>query len=136
MMIEKWKEAVDKDKYFGALLTDLPKSFDCLSHDLLIAKLHSYGISIASLELLTDYLAKRKQRTKVATSYSSWEDIKHGVPQASILGPLLFNIFIFDMFFMRDHTYFVSYADGNTPYTLNKNAETVIQTLEQGFTIK
>ena len=61
-MIEKWKEAVDKDQSFGALLTDLSKRFDCLSHDLLIAKLHSYGISFVSLKLLTDYLTRKEQK--------------------------------------------------------------------------
>ena len=131
LMIEKWKEAVDKDQSFGALLTDLSKAFGCLSYDLLIAKLHSYGISLASLKLLTDYLTNRKQRTKVETSYSSWEDITHRVPQESILEPLLFNIFVCDMFLILDHTYFASCADDNTPYTVNENAEEVIRTLEQ-----
>ena len=65
------EEAVDKDQFFGALLTDLSKALDCLSHDLLIAKLRSYGISLASLKLLTDYLTNGKQRTKVENSYSS-----------------------------------------------------------------
>ena len=75
LIIEKWKEATDKGQSFGALLTDLLKAFDCLSYDLLIAKLHSCEISLASLKLLTDYFINRKQRTKVKTSFSSWEDI-------------------------------------------------------------
>ena len=133
LRIEKWEEAVDQDQFFGVSLTDLSKAFECLSHDLLIAKLHSYGTSLASLKLPTDYLTNRKQRTKVETSYSSWEDIKHGVPQGSILGPLLFNIFVCDMFLMLEHTYFASYGDENTPYTVNENTKEVIQTLEQIF---
>ena len=115
------------------MLIDLSKAFDCLSHDLLIAKLHSYGISLASLKLLTDYFTNRKQKIKLETSYSSWEDIKHGFPQGSILGPLLFNIFVCGVFLMLNHTYFASYADDNTPYTVNENAEELIRTLEQNF---
>ena len=83
LMIEKWKEASGKDQSFGALLTKIFKSFDCLSHNLLIAKLHSYGISLALLKLLTDYLTNRKQRTKADIFYSFWEDITHCVPQGS-----------------------------------------------------
>ena len=51
-MLEKWKSAVDKGKSFGALLTDLSKAFDCLSHELLLTKLHAYGFSIAALRLI------------------------------------------------------------------------------------
>ena len=91
-MLEIWKEATDNNKAFGALLTDLSKAFDCLSHNLLIAKLHAYGIEIDSLNILQDYLSYRKKRTKVDSFYSCWETILSGVPQGSILGPLFFNM--------------------------------------------
>ena len=107
-MLEKWKSAVDKGKSFGALLTDLSKAFDCLPHELLLAKLHAYGFSIAALRLIHSYLTNRKQRTKVNLSYSLWEDILFGVPQGSILGPLLFNIILSDLFFIMNETDFAS----------------------------
>ena len=78
LMLEIWKEATDNNKAFGALLTDLSKAFDCLSHDLLIAKLHAYGLDIDSLNILQDYLSNRKQRTKVDSFYSSWEPVLSG----------------------------------------------------------
>ena len=64
-MLEKWREAIDKSKAFRALLTDLSKAFDCFNHELLIAKLHAYGLSLSSLKLVHDYLLNWKQRTKV-----------------------------------------------------------------------
>ena len=72
-MLEKWKSAVDKGKSFGALLTDLSKAFDCLSHELLLAKLYAYGFTIVALRLIHSYLTNRRQRTKINMSYSSWE---------------------------------------------------------------
>ena len=129
-MLEKWKSAVDKGKSFGALLTDLSKAFDCLPHELLLAKLHAYGFSIAALRLIHSYLTNRKQRTKVNLSYSPWEEILFGVPQGSILGPLLFNIFLCDLFFIMNETDFASYADDNTPYRTANTIDEVIQSLE------
>ena len=70
-MLEKWKSAVDKGKLFGALLTDLSRAFNCFSHELLLAKLHVYGFSIAALRLIHSYLANRRQRTNINMSYSS-----------------------------------------------------------------
>ena len=71
MMLQTWKEARDNKEAFGTLLTDISKTFDCLSHDLLIAKLRAYGLDLASLEILRDYLTNIKQRTKVHSFYSS-----------------------------------------------------------------
>ena len=129
-MLEKWKSSVDKGSCFGALLTDLSKAFDCLSHELLIAKLHAYGFSLNAPRLVHSYLTNRKQRTKINTKYSSWEEILFGVPQVSFPGPLLFNIFLCDLFFIMNKTEFASYADDNTPYTSGQNIDNVIRTLE------
>ena len=79
-LIEKWPERLDKGLEFGVLLTDLSKAFDCLPHDLLIAKLNAYGVDISALRLIFDYLTNRKQRTKIGNDYSSWKEIFYGVP--------------------------------------------------------
>ena len=129
-MLEKWKSSVDKGSSFGALLTDLSKAFHCLLHELLIAKLHAYGFSLNALRLVHSYLTNRKLRTKINTKYSSSEEILLGVPQESILGPLLSNIFLCDLFFIMNKTEFASYADDNTPYTSGQNIDNVIRSLE------
>ena len=129
-MLEKWKSSVDKGSSFGALLTDLSKAFHCLLHELLIAKLHAYGFSLNALRLVHSYLTNRKLRTKINTKYSSSEEILFGVPQESILGPLLSNIFLCDLFFIMNETEFASYADDNTPYTSGQNIDNVIRSLE------
>ena len=97
-MIEKWKESVDNGGAFGDLMTDLSKSFGCLHYGLLIAKLDAYGFHIKSVKLIQQYLSNKKQRVKVGNEYSSWKDIFYGIPQGSILGPLIFNIFVCDFF--------------------------------------
>ena len=130
-MLEKWKRSIDNGKSFGALLTDLSKAFDCLDHELLIAKLNAYGFHLSALKLIHDYLSNRKQRTKINSTYSKWHEILFGVPQGSILGPLLFNIYLIDLFFVIEDTDIASYADDNTPYIIDDTVEGVIKSLEE-----
>ena len=129
VMIERWKSALDKNKIAGALLTDLSKAFDCLNHELLLAKLDAYAFSKTSLALISSYLSERKQRTKINNTFSSWCDIIFGVPQGSILGPLFFNTYINDIFYFVDNN-IANYADDNTPYATEKKVTSLIQVLE------
>ena len=130
VMTEMWKKALDEKKVAGGILTDLSKAFDCLSHDLLIAKLEAYSFDKTALKFIYDYLKNRKQRTKVNGSYSSWKELKCGVPQGSILGPLLFNIFINDIFYFLDKTQIANYADDNSTYATEDDILSLLKTLE------
>ena len=81
-----------------------------------------------ALNLVYDYLSYRKQTVKINETFSSWKNIEYGVPQGSILGPLLFNIHLCDLFYFLEDLDIASYADDTTIYTVNR--ESVINTLE------
>ena len=129
-LLEKWRIMLDKRGYGGAVLMDLSKAFDTLNYDLLIAKLHAYGFDYSALKLIKSYLSNRWQRTKINTSFSSWSELITGIPQGSVLGPLLFNIFINDLFYFFDKIDVCNYADDTTLHGCDENLEVLVERLE------
>ena len=97
-MIESWRKCLDASGIFGTVLLDLSKAHDCIVHDLLIAKLEAYGFDRDSLKFMYSYLKARAQTFNVGSSCSSLGSIKIGVPHGSVLGAMLFNIFINDVY--------------------------------------
>ena len=119
-LLQKWQKQLVSGRFIGTILMDFSKAYDCLPHDVLIAILEAYGLDNDNLNLLLDYLSFRKQRTKVGSAYSKWSKIRRGIPQGSILGPRLFNIFINDIFMIIEQSDICNFADDNTLYSCGK----------------
>ena len=109
---------------------DLSKAFHTINYELLIAKLHAYGFSKESLKLIKSYLSNHWQRTKVSLSFSSWSKLILGLPQGSVLGPLLFNIYINNLFSLTELTGVCNYADSTTFHACDLNLEYLVRRLE------
>ena len=100
-------------------------------HDLLIAKLAAYDFDYQSIRIKESFLSNRQQRTKINNAFSHYSEIIYGVPQGSLLGLLLFNIYICNIFFDIIECDIASYADDNTPYNFDFNLDNVISNLEK-----
>ena len=115
----------------GSILLNLSKAYDCLKDDLLLPKIQPYGFSKESIRLLLSYLTNRTQRIKISSTFSDWTNIVKGIPQTSILGPLLFNISINYLFLFSAKCEIYYFADGNSFYSCGMNLNNIFTNLIQ-----
>ena len=108
-MVEKWCKTLDKGGETGAVLSDHSKSFHCIDHNLLIAKLNGYEFEKQSINFIYSYLTKGTQRARVDSAVISWQMLFSGVPQGTVLGPLLVNIYIYIYVYIYIYIYIYIY---------------------------
>ena len=128
-LVEEWREALDQDTLVGALLLDMSKAFDTVNHSILLRKLSRYGVRRAELKWFADYLSDRRQRVCIRGIKSQWCEAKRGVPQGSLLGPLLFILYVNDLPQSVQKSSVKQYADDTT---ISLSAED-ITTLREGL---
>ena len=130
-LTEFWCQSLDKGNCVGTVAMDLSKAFDSMPHGLLIAKLSAYGVSRHACNLIINFLCNRRQRPKVMGKCSEWVAINRRVPQGSVLGPLLFNIFVNDLFYTDIDSIICNYADDNHLMNESNCVDTLTVSLEK-----
>ena len=134
-LCDNWRSIRESKKQAGLLLIDLSKAFDSLPHSLLILTLHAYRITTSTLHLLADYVSQRYQSMKVSSTTSKWKLLNKGIPQGSILGPVMFNLFINDIFSTVQNGSLYNYADDNSILVSGTNKEDIIAQIKENANI-
>ena len=129
-VIETIRRHIDQSGVCCMVLMDLSKAYDCLPHDLLLAKMEDYGFSIDSQKLMHSRLVGRKQIVTIGTTISSWQETKLVVPLGSALEPFLFNLFINDFFHDMQHSHVCNFPDDNTTYACGQSLDSVASKIE------
>ena len=129
-MVSKWLESINKGSLIGTVMIDFKKAFDLVDHSVLLKKLKHYKLSHQALSWFASYLSKRKQKVSLNNIISDDEMITDGVPQGSILGPLLFLMFINDLPLYTDSATTDFYADDTTLYVVGESLETIERNLQ------
>ena len=118
---DSWHRAIDESKFTAAAFLDISKAFDCVNHDILLSKLACHGVLDHSLVWFTSYLSCRRQKVCMQGLSSMWGEIHVGVPQGSILGPLLFSIYMNDLPTVVQFCELYLYADDMEMHCSNAN---------------
>ena len=127
-MIETWRKCLDKNKIVEILM-DPWKAFDCFPHDLLVAKLEASGLDTKTLKLMLSYLSGHIQCVKIRKNFSLLKLIVSDIPQEPILGPILFNILINDIFFLLGSDLH-NFTDDNTVSAVAETIQDLINSLD------
>ena len=130
---DNWRWSLDSNELVGAVFIDLSKAFDSIDHELLLSKLESYGIRQDSLNWFQNYLTGRRQRVLVNGTVSTWRPVERGVPQGSILGPLLFGILVNDLSVKIDQCSVSLYANDTALYHFSRDSAELKDTLESAL---
>ena len=132
-MIDSWLNAIDNGQMIGVVLVDFKKAFDLVDHQILLSKLEMYGIADGAFMWFNTYLTRRRQQVSVDNNKSEFQQIAYGVPQGSILGPLLFLLFINDLPVYLNHINSDLYADDTTLYDIQDSLSVIEENLQHAL---
>ena len=121
-ILEEFRQCLEKRQVASIIGIDLSKAFDSIPHDVLLAKLSAYGINGSSCSLLENYLTDSFQKVKLRDQVSNLCSLIRGIPQGSALGPLLFNIYINDLFLVSLSSKVSAYADDTQVFSIGKDS--------------